>query len=380
MAKNINNYKCLACGGGVQFNPTLGKVKCEYCDSEYTIEEIEKHYGVSESEETNTQNPEVKTDTFENSEGEIDTDSLSEEWGDDTKNMKEYSCPSCGASIICEKTTAATSCPYCDNPTVIEKQFSGALKPNYVIPFKFQKKEAIQALKDFYKDKTLLPDEFSDQNHLEEIKGVYVPFWFFNGKASGSALFRTTTESSKRSGNTETITTRHFECHREGDLDFEMIPVDASKKMPNDMMDSLEPFDFGELKEFSTAYLPGFLADKYDDTVEECTPRAEKRCAETFYNDLKNSVKGYHSVSLFSKNISFKSGKVYYGLVPVYLLYTKWNDKRYLFAINGQTKKVVGDLPCSGSKSFFYFLKNFVISTGILGLIGFGIAKLMDIL
>ena len=60
--------------------------------------------------------------------------------------MKAYSCPSCGAELICDASTAATSCPYCGNPTVVLGQFSGALKPDYVIPFKLSKEDAVAAL------------------------------------------------------------------------------------------------------------------------------------------------------------------------------------------------------------------------------------------
>jgi len=373
---NINNYKCLACGGGVRFDPTSEKVVCEYCDTQFTIEEIETHYGVSqESQEQQTSsNQETQSEGFD-SNAEWNTENLNEDWGEEGSKMKEYSCPSCSATILCEQTTGATSCPYCDNPTVIEKQFSGSLKPNYILPFKVQKKEAISALKEFYKGKKLLPKEFSNENHLEEIKGVYVPFWFFNGKAEGSVLYETTKSTSHTSGNKETITTRHFDCHRSGSLEFNMVPVDASEKMPDDLMDSLEPFDFSEIKEFSTAYLPGFLADKYDVSVENCYERANVRCAQTFLDEMRSSVRGYDSVSLKHKSIQFKSGKVNYGLLPVYLLYTKWNNQKFLFAVNGQTKKVVGSLPISASRGFLYFIKNTLISFAIVGVIATLIAK-----
>ena len=373
--KNINNYKCLSCGGGLKFDPKSGGVICEYCDSKYTIEQIEEAYGVQDEQGNESQNQ-----TFESSDGEWNTENLNSDWGEDSGKMKEFSCPSCGASILCEATTAATSCPYCDNPTVIEKEFAGNLKPDYVIPFKLNKKEAIAALKEYYKGKKLLPREFSDENHLEEMKGVYVPFWFFNGTAEGSAVFHATTTTRHRSGNTETITTKHYDCNREGSLEFNMVPVDASKKMPNDMMDSLEPFDFGELKEFSTAYLPGYLADKYDDTVDECFPRAETRCAASFLSELQKSVKGYGSVTLKSKNISLKKGIVNYGLVPVYLLYTKWHEERYLFSVNGQTGKVVGKLPLSSKLATLYYLKHFFISFAAIGAIAFAVAKFMEII
>jgi len=141
--------------------------------------------------------------------------------------------------------------------------------------------------------------------------------------------------------------------------------VVAAKKMPDDLMDSLEPFDFSAMKDFSTAYLPGYLADKFDDTIEECTPRAERRCSESFVSSLRASVSGYDSVSLKQSNITFRNGKVRYGLVPVWLLYTKYNGERFLFAVNGQTGKVAGTLPAGKSEVFAYNARNFLVSLAV---------------
>lgn len=360
-----NNYKCPACGGGLSFNPKKGKCVCEYCDSEYTVEEIEKLYGKPGANGADSADSGVEP-------AEWSKDELSSDWGADGEKMREYSCPSCGASIICEATTAATQCPYCDNPAVMEKQFSGALRPNYVIPFKVVKKEAKNLLREFYKDKKLLPRAFSDENHLEEIKGVYVPFWFFDGTAQGRVEYEASTSSSTHHGNKETITTKHYSCVREGSLDFSMVPADASKKMPDDVMDSLEPFDFSEKKDFSTAYLPGYLADKFDVTAEECEPRANRRCAETFLRRMSASVTGYGSVSVKGKRISFSSGKVRYGLVPVWLLYTKYQGERKLFAVNGQSGKLVGKLPVGKHESFVYIAKSLAVAALVDAAIIFG--------
>ena len=110
---------------------------------------------------------------------------MSDDWGDDADAMRAYSCPSCGAELICDETTAATSCPYCGNPTVVPGKFAGALKPEYVLPFKLAKEDAVKALKAHYKGKPFLPKAFSAENHVQEIKGVYVPFWMFDGEAEG---------------------------------------------------------------------------------------------------------------------------------------------------------------------------------------------------
>ena len=90
-----------------------------------------------------------------------------------------------------------------------------------------------------FRSKPLLPSTFSKANHLEEIKGVYVPFWMYDGEASGSAQFHATTVHKYTSGDYEITETSHYDVRRAGSIAFEKIPVDASSKMPDDYMDSI---------------------------------------------------------------------------------------------------------------------------------------------
>ena len=346
MATQITNYQCPACMGPLHFVGESGRLECDYCGSDFNVAEIEALYKEKEQKAAkaaeDTANAPVTKDG-----SEWDVSGLNGDWGADAEGMRAYSCPSCGAELLCEATTAATSCPYCGNPTVVPGQFSGILKPDYVLPFQLSKEDAIKALKKHYLKKPLLPSTFSKANHLEEIKGVYVPFWMYDGEASGSAQFHATQVHTYTSGDYEITETSHYDVRRAGSLGFEKIPVDASSKMPDDYMDSIEPYDYSALKPFSTAYLPGFLADKYDVSVEDSRERADKRCVGSLICALKGTVSGYTTCNETSRNIHLKRGKVQYALLPVWLLNTKWEGKDFLFAMNGQTGKLVGNLPVS---------------------------------
>ena len=99
--------------------------------------------------------------------------SAGEEWGEgETDGLRTYQCQSCGGEIVADENMAASACPYCGNPIVVTGQFSGALKPDYVIPFKLDKKAAKDGLMRHLEGKRLLPKVFKDQNHIDEIKGV----------------------------------------------------------------------------------------------------------------------------------------------------------------------------------------------------------------
>lgn len=359
MASQVSNYQCPACTGPLNYSPETGKVSCDFCGSSYELAEIEALY--AQKDETAAENFAKAEDS-----GQWDTSDLTEDWGEDAEGMKTYSCPSCTAELICDATTAATSCPYCGNPTVVPGQFAGAMKPDYVIGFKVDKEAAVAALKKHYSKRYFLPKAFSANNHIEKIQGVYVPFWLFDGEANGSATYHATRTRVYRQGDYRVTETSHFQVARGGSMAFAKVPVDASTKMPDDHMDSIEPYDYSELKPFSTAYLPGFLADKYDMTIEQSAERADSRCKQTLADALRGTVIGYETVMQQGSNIGIKRGKVHYALLPVWLLHTKWNGKDFLFAMNGQTGKMVGDLPVDKGKFWRTFL---ALGLGISALI-----------
>ena len=358
MPAQVTNYKCPTCTGPLHFVGASGKLECDYCGASYDVAQIEALYAEKEgkaaaAQQSAEEKAAAEKKTAEGS--EWDMSDLSTDWGAEGEGMKAYNCPSCGAQLICDATTAATSCPYCGNPTVVPGQFAGTLKPDFVIPFKLSREDAIQRLKQHYKGKVFLPKSFSSENHLQEISGVYVPFWMFSGEAEGDAHFDATRSRTYKSGDYRITETDHYDAYRAGSLAFEKIPVDGSEKMPDEHMDSIEPYDYDDLKPFSSAYLPGYLADKYDVSVEDSRARADRRCEGSFVAAMEGTVEGYTSCSVREENIRLKRGKVQYALMPVWILNTKWEGKDYLFAMNGQTGKLVGNLPVSKKRALGLF-------------------------
>lgn len=356
MPTQVTNYQCPACTGPLHYSAKSGKLECDYCDSSFDVAEIEALYARKEAEAAAAkQAADAKAEAAQAAKAEAaeaaaasggwDTSDLSRDWGAEADGLRVYSCPSCGAELICDQSTAATACPYCGNPAIVPGQFSGALRPDSILPFRLSKDDAVQALRAHYKGKPFLPRSFTSANHIEQIQGVYVPFWLFDGGAEGAASYRASNTNVYETGDYEITETRHYHVVRAGSLAFEKIPVDASSKMPDDHMDSIEPFDYAQLRPFSTAYLPGYLADKYDVTIDDSRDRADTRCRETLAQALRDTVTGYGACVTEREDIALRRGKVHYALLPVWMLSTKWRGQDFLFAMNGQTGKLVGDLP-----------------------------------
>ena len=353
MPSQITNYQCPSCTGPLRYDGASGKLQCDYCGSSYTPSEIEKIYQAKLEEAEQAAVTAVAEEQAAASDSEEPEENPSQEtWDAEREGMKIYNCPSCGAQMICDATTAATSCPYCGNPSVVPGQFHGMLRPDYILPFRLSKEQALDSLKNYYRGKKLLPKAFSETNHLEEIKGVYVPFWLFDGKATADVSYQATRVMSTSHGNELITTTEYYDVRRSGTVRFTRIPADGSRKMPDDLMDSIEPFDYTDLKPFSTAYMPGFLADIYDVDDRESFERAKKRSSATTLEILDSTVSGYSSVTPKQRQVQVHREKTAYALLPVWMLSTRWNNRNFIFAMNGQTGKFIGDLPVSAGRYF----------------------------
>ena len=325
-------YKCPCCGGAISFNSDLQKMKCPYCDTEFdvdTLKALDEQLGRSEAPDDYSWNG-----------------SAGGEWSEgETDGMRVYICNSCGGEIVCDQSTAATACPYCDNPVVMKGQFSGDLRPDYVIPFKLDKKAAKEGLTKHLAGKRLLPKIFKSQNHIDEVKGIYVPFWLFDGKADADIHYHATRVRHWSDSKNDHTETSHYSVYRAGDLSFERVPVDGSSKMPDDLMESIEPFDFSQAVDFQTAYLAGYLADRYDVDASQSIDRANCRIKNSTERSFEQTVIGYDSVIAEQSSVRVTGGQTKYALYPVWILNTTYKGKKYTFAMNGQTGKFVGNLP-----------------------------------
>ena len=342
MKENIHEYKCPNCGGSLSFDSGTQKMKCPYCDSEIDVEAL-KYV----DEELNNFTDKDSAD-WERS-GKV--------WQEgESEGMRIYVCQSCGGEIIADENMAAGQCPYCSNPVVMMGQLAGDLKPDYIIPFKLDKEAAKEAYKKHLKHRPLLVSLFKEQNHIDEIKGLYVPFWLYDADSDGSAAFKATKVRSWSDSRNRYTDTSYYSVIRKGKMAFAHIPADGSSKMPDDLMESIEPFDFSQAVDFKTAYLSGYMADRYDVSSEDEMDRASQRVKNSTMDCLKETVKGYSTVTLEKGNVSISNAKAKYAMYPVWILNTTYAGKQYVFAMNGQTGKMVGDLPIAKGKLWLFRL------------------------
>jgi len=288
-------------------------------------------------------------------------------------NLANYSCPSCGAEITGDDTLGSTVCPYCGQSTIVKGQFEGTLRPDYIIPFKLDKKAAMAAFEGDFKNAPFLPDEFKSKKKIEEMAGVYVPFWMFDCDCDAAIMYSAKRVATWDDEDYNYTKTDYYKLFRAGSIGFANIPVDGSKKADDTYMEAVEPFDYSDAVNFDGAYLSGYLADKYDVSAEESIQRANERVKNSTVAAFDDTTDTYIDVCPEQTKISFSNGKVRYSLLPVWMLNIKYLDKYYQFAINGQTGKVVGEYPVDKKKKWKYFWK----VAAIAGAISAGIAYLL---
>ena len=337
------SYVCPNCGAFMVFDSESQMMICENCDTSLNVSDVNRRHEEIKDEFCDT--PDIE-------------DSVSGEFEDagQTGDFKVYRCSGCGAEILTDENTAATFCSFCGRPSLVEDRLTGELLPAYVIPFKINKEEATEIYKDWTRKGLLTPSKLKSKATIEKITGIYVPFWLYDYRARMNMVADATRERHEVRGDYRYTHTDHFEVVRDVEADYIKVPADASENMPDAIMDKLEPFMYAGLKEFNMPYLSGYYAEKYDYTSDEMASRVERRVRNYIYDLTKSTINGYSSVHVKNQRTNLNRLKAKYTMLPVWMLNYTYKGKQAMFAINGQTGKVVAERPISWLKALAWFL------------------------
>lgn len=318
----VIHYKCPNCGSDMEFDSTSGKLSCSSCGRKDNIQDF---------------SDEFITTTFSEDEA------------------KQYHCENCGADIITDADTTATSCSFCGAAVVLGDRLSGNLAPAKVIPFTINKEEAMEAFRKWCKNGRLTPAGFMTADRVKGITGIYVPFWLYDLKSKAKVDAIGTKVRTYTRGDYIYTEKKYYDVYRDIDLSYVKVPVDASEKLNDELMDRLEPYNYGNLEEFKTPYLAGYIAEKYNYTDQELFTRVKTKVQPYIENYISSTIGGYSSVKYKHKQIHTNKKKADYVLLPVWMVYYDYGDKEHIFAMNGQTGKVVGKPPLSMGKVAGWF-------------------------
>ena len=163
--------------------------------------------------------------------------------------------------------------------------------------------------------------------------------------------------------------TSHYKLYRSGDIHFEDVTTGAFDSESKEMLEGILPYPTDSLKEFSMAYLSGYLAKKR--TVEHSDVLGEVKERLTNYSStlLSETMSGYSSVQPQGTQVKMNKVLWDYALLPLWILTYNKDGKIYTYAMNGHTGKVYGELPISRKKLWLLFA---IVALGItlIGTIG----------
>ncbi len=305
-------FKCKNCDGNVIYSPEKHKLYCPYCDS-------------IESEERNDDSADALT-----------------------------ICPNCYGEIPVTEHMAATQCPCCDSYLIFNERVEGAYEPKLILPFQFGKENCKKDFRAHFKKKKFLPTDFLSDGKLNGMKGLYVPYWFFDYDTNCDFQGEGSKVRTWTSGNVQYTETSYYDVKRNMDINFRKIPADASADMPDEVMDLMEPFNYDKMEDFKPEFMSGFYADKYHmgaDTVED---RAKGKMQNDASRMMKASYAGYGNVREIHNRVDVRNSEVSYGFLPVWKYNYKYKGNDYPFYVNGQTGKIIGTAPISKPKVFAY--------------------------
>lgn len=336
------NIKCPQCGGSVIFDPQTGKMKCLFCGSLADTNDF---------------------DTAPSSATESDNHSFTE--NDDCMEMKIYHCSSCGADLMVDGTGVSTFCSYCGSPSIIFDRVSKEVRPSKIIPFKITDEQALRCIKDRFGHGKYIPSKIRALT-VDSVRAIYIPFWLYTAYIRKNMVITAHRQE-------DTLT--YF---RNASCTYSNVTMDASLRLSNDMSRRLEPYYMNELEDFDTAYLSGYFADKYDVPCDAMENEVHKRCRSFIETDILNTCPHANKIGSGSKEIAnyqvsdeqeeYRLENVEYAFLPAYFVNIQYGNTKRLVIVNGQTGKVVGNLPFEKEEFMRKLAKNSIISCTVFSL------------
>lgn len=326
----VVQYKCPNCGADMAFDSKSGKLHCDSCGNNENVESIPKS-NISYKKTDSSQK------YFEENEAH------------------EYKCNNCGAVLITDALTSATTCNFCGAGVVLSDRLTGSLAPSMIIPFKISKNQAMEAFKTWCKKGLLTPKGFMNANRITSITGLYVPFWLYDLDCDGEANATCTKVRTYEQGDYIVTETSYFDVYRRVNLHYDLVPQDASEKMDDLLMEKLEPFHYNEIKDFNMPYLAGFIAEKYSYDDKSLLDQVKEKVRHYVESYIHTTILGYTTTTYTRKNIKINPKQAHYALFPVWMVCYDYKKSEHIFAMNGQTGKIVGKPPLSIGKILAWF-------------------------
>ncbi len=348
MLKKPGHCRCPNCSGNMDFCIKMGKLRCVSCETALTVEEYEKEIERKE---------EIREGSGNSFAGGAEINASESR---DNPFKRTYTCSSCGGELSPETLGATEKCPFCGNTIIFTDKYRDQKTPDVIGVFLRDRGDFMNIWhKEITERRSFVPDEFAETVVVRKVTPVYVPFWFFDVSAGGRVEYTAETVKSAKLSDDKEIHTA-FKGTASGKMSFLHIPQDATTEIDDDISQGLEPYDFGSVKPFSFAYLSGMDARIFNMGEGASFETVAGRVSDTLDRYLTDA-ENYQYINISKREYDIKQESVSYALMPLWYMEVTWKKRKYTVAMNGQTGKLVCEVPISKLK---YNL--FLISAGAL--------------
>ena len=340
-----NNYSCKNCGGTLYFDAQTQNLKCQKCSTTYPIKKqktFKKHT--------------VQTNTTLNNEHSA--------WVNDNKVFK---CKNCGSSVIANKNEMSNTCPYCGTALTLSPSQLPGIKPDCIIPFKFNKEQASVKFAESVKRKFFVNGAFKKQLPTSKIWGTYIPSFNFDINTSSNyqgVLY----DIVKGPSGTSSKDLKPIS----GSLNknYKDVLVESSSYITQPQLKGVLPYDISCAVDYDNNFILGYTVEHYTETLETCQKIAQTTVDALIRKDILNNY-SYDGIDSLTINTKYLDKQYNYALVPIYRFEYNFKNKPYKTYMNGQTGKIDNNLPPSIPKIVMVVLlfMLFIILPIILALI-----------
>lgn len=366
------SLKCPNCGGQVVYDPQLKKVVCDFCrweTAEGDFSGLEGRQDYDREKEAEDAVPIIMRQRIPQP---VSEPSQATDESDDFMEANLYHCKTCGAKLMLTGTEASTFCGFCGSAAIVFERISKEARPKWIIPFRLTREQALSSIKAHFSTGDYIPEKIRELT-VEKVHGIYMPYWLFDTYIRRSMIVEATTHDDGT-----------FRYVRDASCHFKRVTLDASVRLNNKMTRRLEPFDTDELTDFDVAYLSGYYADRYDVPQEALRTASVQRCREYLDDAIldscpkvnKMTIGGMSNYKKKDVREDYRVERVEYALLPAYFVSLKYDTGRDLVMVNGQTGKVVANLPFEKKQIKKKFLRNSLIACPIFMLLTYGILSL----
>lgn len=357
--------KCPKCDGALEYNPSYDKMECPYCGSTFSAHEVMESQKLQDNVVKMTA---PSSGVAGNAYGDMQSQQTSgvnvqtEAEGNEQNTMEcnIYTCTACGAELAVNGVEASTFCAYCGQPTIVFSRVSRELMPKWVLPFRIQKEQAVNSIRERLNKGFFVPKEIKNFE-VEKVRGIYVPYFLFDIYYYDWQRLRGTVRSGKSN------VTKYF--IREAECDFKRLTCDASVQLNDESSQRLEPFDLRCLKPFEAGYLSGFYADRYDLSDKQLTGVAIGRTKSLFDEQIKQTIRA-NNIQIVENRPKYQIKSAEYALLPAWFMTFRYKNEPYTMLVNGQTGKVVGAVPFDKAKFTAMFVTLAVIASIVFTFLG----------